>query len=105
MTVGSRVSGDEELALLLEYRLLITADRFDGEEDLEDLWVGKLSNEGGAPRLGHVAPDLLDLDLSSSPMMLADTPARLSLDPTVSTFALPYYKRVQSSSGDSDNDK
>ena len=69
-------------------KLFIVVDCFDGEVDLDDLWVGKLKDEGGAPRLGRTTPDLLDLTLSSSPRP-AGTPARLSLDPTVSTFAQP----------------
>ena len=77
--------------VLLEILLLDVVNRFDGKVDLEDLKAGKLRDEGGAPRLGRAAPDLLDLALSSSPTF-TDTSARLSLYPTVSTFAQPCYK-------------
>jgi len=66
---------------------------FEGEVDLKDLIVGKLREEGGAPCLGLDAPDLLDLALSSSPVF-TDTPASLSLAPTVSTFAQPCFKGI-----------
>ena len=72
---------------------MVVVECFDGEVDLDDLEAGKLREEGGAPRLGFVAPALLDLALSSSPVF-TDTPARLSLDPTVSTFAQPCYKGI-----------
>ena len=68
--------------------LPVEVDGFVGETDLDDLRKGKLREEGGAPRLVRDAPDLLDLSLSSSPkFVFAATPARLLLDPTVSTFA------------------
>lgn len=95
----------ELLFVSFDGRSTIEVDRFDGEVDLEDLGIGKLREEGGAPRLDRKTPDLpADLTRSSSPE-LTDAPARLSLYPTVSTFALPYYEGVQSSSGDSDNDE
>jgi len=96
MYVVSFTSFEDELATAL--------DLFDGEFDLEDLGRGKLREEGGAPRLSCVALDLPDLLLSFS-VKLIEMPARLLLDPTVSTFVLPCYERVHSSSGSSDNDE
>ena len=101
---GSRLSlselGDVVVWIeLFRSKLPDAAERFDGEADLKDLWVGKLKDEGGAPHLGHITPDLLDLTLLCSPR-LAGTPARLPLFPTVSTFAQPYsrgYAELQDS--------
>ena len=70
--------------------LTIEVKRFEGKLDLEDRGTGKLREDGGAPRLGRTTPDLLNLTLSSSPGF-TDVPARLSLDPTVSTFARSCY--------------
>jgi len=42
-------------------------DRFIGEADLEDLGRGKLREDGGAPCLARVTPNLLNLSLLSSP--------------------------------------
>lgn len=71
--------------------VVLVFDLFEGEADLEDLWAGKLRGEGGAPLLGWVIPDLLDLILSSS-LRFGDMLARLLLDPTVSTFVQPCYE-------------
>jgi len=88
---GSQLSTNIDIEArvgLFESRLVSIVNCFDGDADLADLWVGKLKDEGGAPRLGHTASNLLDLALMSS-LMLAGAPARLSLIPTVSTFAQP----------------
>ena len=86
VTEGSQVS----VGSLGEIVLPMIDGCFVGETDLDDLWKGKLREEGGAPRLDRDAPDLLDLSLSSSARSKsAATPARLLLVPTVSTFAQP----------------
>lgn len=96
MTEGSRVS----VGSLGEIVLPMIDGCFVGETDLDDLWKGKLREEGGAPRLDHDAPDLFDLSLSSSVRSKsAAMPARLLLDPTVSTFALPCSRELDCDGG------